>query len=338
MTSEDDPDAPLVSDAAGPIRPGLTTFTIEGRAAPGLFVVGWLATILGGGILVIAFQAARSPAASLLILLGLTVLSIGLVAAAGSQAIERRAHGVTTYTGPSPFLLLATAVAVSSVLGALAGLAIRLLGGDPESPLTTFVLLAIIQLTYVGLIRMLVVGTNALSWADMGVRTEPRRIVADLAWGAMFALPVIGLTLIVAAVVSQFVTAVPESPLPPTGTASGLILNLLGGAVLVPLGEELLFRGVATTAWLRIYGPSRAILQGGLFFAIVHVLQVGGSDPSTALALAFVAFATRVPVALALGWLFATRRSLWASVGLHAAFNGTLLILAEVAHAVGAAG
>jgi membrane protease YdiL (CAAX protease family) len=42
---------------------------------------------------------------------------------------------------------------------------------------------------------------------------------------------------------------------------------------------------------------------------------------------------TRVPVALALGWLFTARRSIWASVGLHAAFNGILLVLAEVARA-----
>jgi membrane protease YdiL (CAAX protease family) len=40
---------------------------------------------------------------------------------------------------------------------------------------------------------------------------------------------------------------------------------------------------------------------------------------------------TRVPVGLALGWLFLSRRSIWASIGLHGAFNGILLILAEVA-------
>ena len=40
---------------------------------------------------------------------------------------------------------------------------------------------------------------------------------------------------------------------------------------------------------------------------------------------------TRLPVALALGWLFLRRGSIWASFGLHAAFNGVLLVLAELA-------
>ena len=69
--------------------------------------------------------------------------------------------------------------------------------------------------------------------------------------------------------------------------------------------------------------------MGALFFAIVHVLQVGGTSPTQALALAAVAFVTRVPVGLALGWLFLSRRSIWAPIGLHAAFNGLLLVLAE---------
>jgi membrane protease YdiL (CAAX protease family) len=331
------PDDPGTADPRSTARPGLSTFTIEGRRAPALFVIGWLASILGGGILFIGFQAPRSAGASLLILAALALLSVGLVSAAGSQAIERRAAGVAAYMGPSPFLLLAASIAIASVLSALVGLGIRLVGGDPESPLATLLLLAVIQATYIGLTRMLVVGTGALSWADMGVRSDVRRGLTDLAWGASFALPVIGLTLIVAAVVSAFVSAVPESPLPPTGTAPGLILNLIGGAILVPIGEEVLFRGVSTTAWVRVYGPSRAIVQGALFFAVVHVLQVGGTSPSEALALAFVAFATRVPVALALGWLFVARRSLWASVGLHAAFNGILLVLAEVARGAGGA-
>ena len=39
----------------------------------------------------------------------------------------------------------------------------------------------------------------------------------------------------------------------------------------------------------------------------------------------------RLPVALALGWLYLRSRTLWASIGLHAAFNGILLIVGELA-------
>nr|MBA3235396.1 CPBP family intramembrane metalloprotease [Chloroflexota bacterium] len=51
-----------------------------------------------------------------------------------------------------------------------------------------------------------------------------------------------------------------------------------------------------------------------------------------AFGLAVVGFGARVPVALALGWLFVRRGTIWAPFGLHAAFNAVLLILAEVAN------
>jgi hypothetical protein len=87
---------------APPGRLGASTFTIEGRSAPGLFVVGWIASLVGLGMAVIGFLSGRSTAAVLLILVGLVVLSIGLIAGAGSQGIERRVRGVLPYIGPSP--------------------------------------------------------------------------------------------------------------------------------------------------------------------------------------------------------------------------------------------
>ena len=44
---------------APPSRPGTSTFTIEGRAAPGLFVLGWLATLVGLGAIVVAVDVRR---------------------------------------------------------------------------------------------------------------------------------------------------------------------------------------------------------------------------------------------------------------------------------------
>jgi membrane protease YdiL (CAAX protease family) len=324
-------DASPGDDPSAPSRPGLTTFTIEGRSAPALFVVGWLASILGAGMLLIGYQAPRSGLASVLILMAFALLSIGFVAAAGSQAIERRARGVADYRGPSPFLMLGASVASSSFLAALIALLVGVLGWSVEGSLGTLILLAVIQVTYVGLTHLLVVGTGALSWAEMGFRGSVSDGATNLLWGASFAVPVIGLTLVVTAILATFVSAVPESPLPPTGTVEGLLLNLLGGAVLVPIGEEVLFRGVATTAWSRAYGSLRAIIQGGLFFAIVHVMQVAGAATDQAFALALVAFVGRIPVAFALGWLFESRRSIWAPIGLHAAYNGVLITLAHLA-------
>ena len=68
-------------------------------------------------------------------------------------------------------------------------------------------------------------------------------------------------------------------------------------------------------------------------FVLAHVLLVGGDQFEEALKLAFVAGVVRIPVALALGWLFVRTGSLWAPIGLHAAFNGILIVLAESAAA-----
>jgi membrane protease YdiL (CAAX protease family) len=43
-------------------------------------------------------------------------------------------------------------------------------------------------------------------------------------------------------------------------------------------------------------------------------------------------------VAFALGLVFIRRRSMWASFGLHATFNGVLLVIAELASRSGALG
>ena len=184
---------------------------------------------------------------------------------------------------------------------------------------------------YAALIRLLVVDAGALSWADMGVRRPDARAVAELVGGALWALPVILVTSVIALLLTQVVPVTPVSPLPPTGETSGLIINLLAGAIVAPIGEELLFRGFATTAWARTLGDRRALVRGALFFAIVHVLTISGSTAGEAAGLALVGFASRIPVALALGWLYLRRRSIWAPIGLHATFNGILIILGEAA-------
>ena len=81
-------------------------------------------------------------------------------------------------------------------------------------------------------------------------------------------------------------------------------------------------------------------MRGALFFALVHVLTISGNTAGEAFQLALIGFATRVPVALALGYLFvrgysmdvpvlgrvtAPAGSIWVPFGLHATFNGILL-------------
>ena len=60
----------------------------------------------------------------------------------------------------------------------------------------------------------------------------------------------------------------------------------LAGAIVAPFGEEILFRGFATTAWAADRGPRRALVQAALFFAFVHVLTISGGSASEAFGLA----------------------------------------------------
>jgi membrane protease YdiL (CAAX protease family) len=293
-------------------------------------VLGWLATIVGFGVAIVGYQAAGA-AGHVLTTVGVAILAIGLLAAAGSQAVERKAKGAEPYTGPSPILLFATSIPIAYLGAILVGLVLDAVGGGFTRPLAELLLITIQGGAYIAVIALLVVGSGALSWVEIGFRPGLRRAVEDLAWGAIFAGPVIGLTLVVTAILVAIFQVTPENPLPPTGQASGLLLHLLAGAVVAPVAEETLFRGVATTAWVRSLGVRPGIIRGALFFALAHVLLIGGSTVTQGLAIAFVAFAGRLPIALVLGWMFVRRGSIYASIGLHATFNGFLLVLAESA-------
>lgn len=330
--SEPEPEpADLAPERPTTTRPGSSTFTIEGRSAPALFVIGWLASILGLGAIAIALLGGSQPAAPILLLAGLLVLSIGLTAAAGSQGIERRARGVAGYFGPSPFLVFGATVPTSLLIAVIVGIPLTFAGLPVDGPLARLGAVVAQAAVYIALIRLLVVDAGALTWADMGVRRPDTRAIAELAGGALWALPVILITSLVAVLLTRIVPVTPVSPLPPTGETTGLIINLIAGAIVAPIGEELLFRGFATTAWARTVGPRRALVRGALFFAVVHVLTISGTTAGEAAGLALVGFASRIPVALALGWLYLRRGSIWAPIGLHATFNGILIVLGEVA-------
>ncbi len=101
--------------------------------------------------------------------------------------------------------------------------------------------------------------------------------------------------------------------------------------LVAPLGEEILFRAFATTAWVRGLGVRGGLVRAALVFAVAHILTISGSSAGDAFGLAVVGFATRLPIALALGLLFVRRGTIWSSFGLHAAFNLILLVVAEVA-------
>jgi hypothetical protein len=298
-------------------------------------VVGWLATLIGLVAIFVAVLAGGSGAALVLLVIGLVALSIGLVAGAGSQGIERRARGVLAYLGPSPFLVFAASIPTSLLAVFAVGIPLAVVGVPVDGPVGRLASVTLQALVYAGLIRLLVIDSGALTWAEMGLRRFDGRALTEFASGALWAGPVILVTIPLAAILSALFPVSPVSPLPPTGDDLGFAIHLLAGALVAPVGEELFYRAFATTAWARSYGARRGLIQAALFFALVHILNISAGSGGEALGLAVVGFASRVPVALVLGWLFVRRRSIWAPIGLHVTFNAVLLVIGEMAYRSG---
>lgn len=315
---------PVSASAAGLFR-----FSLEGRHAPALFVTGWFGTILGVGLVTIGLLGGPSTLAAVLAVAGLALLSVGLVLLGGSQAVERTAAGLA-YGGPSPIVVFAAVLSISLLVAVAIGVPLDLLGVRLERATGDLISAGVQAAVFVGVVRLMVIGSGAIAWSDMGFRIGARQIGSALVSGAIFALPIVILTGILSAIVVSAVGVRPESPLPPTGTSSGLILHLLAGAVIAPVGEEILFRGFAVTAWARSTGPRAAIVRAALLFAVAHVLVISGDSFQSAAGLAIVGIVGRLPIALALGWLYLRTRTIWAPIGLHAAFNAILIVVGEV--------
>jgi uncharacterized protein len=123
----------------------------------------------------------------------------------------------------------------------------------------------------------------------------------------------------------------PVSPLPAATSISALIFNLLSASILAPLGEEIFFRGYATTAWARAVGARGAIIRGALFFSFAHIATLFATSAASGVQAAVAQYVALLPAGIALGWVFLARRSIWASIGLHGAYNAIIVLIAYAA-------
>ncbi|MFC7585063.1 CPBP family intramembrane glutamic endopeptidase [Nonomuraea antimicrobica] len=99
-----------------------------------------------------------------------------------------------------------------------------------------------------------------------------------------------------------------------------LILTILFLAVLTPIGEEFLFRGVLTNALLR-YGPLVGVLGSSAVFALFHGVNI-------ILPAAFV-------VGVVAAELMRRSGSIWPAVAVHAVNNLALPLLVLFTGATG---
>jgi CAAX protease family protein len=309
---------------------GRGTFSLEGRPAPGLYLLGWLLSGVGFGLLIVALQATGSIASWLL--LGSVLLLIpGLALAAGYQIVARARRAEVAYRGPSPLILFALQLILANLLSVVF-LAFGL--PDPRTSLVGFAgIAAILLFSYVAVVWLFVLRSGALSWRDMRlpVGAPLGRVLGDVGLGGVAMLLLWPLVTGLAALLAVLLqTSTPDPVFPPPSVPVDILLTIVAAAILVPIGEEIFFRGFALTAWLRDRGPRSALIRSTAFFALVHALNINVTlDAAGAFEGAKQALLTVVviaPVGAALGWLF-LRRGLVASIAGHATFNLISVVL-----------
>jgi membrane protease YdiL (CAAX protease family) len=319
------PGPPPGEPPSGP--PGGRIFSLEGRPAAGLYLVAWLFALGGIALLFVGTQTQDASARGFLGVGFLLSLLIAFAAGAGYQVVSRSGRPRHLYRGPSPivlFVLLTVSVLTASVLLSVIGVegSTRVLSGFLAG-------LGVQVAGYVVIVWLFVVQTGALSWAEMG---WPRRSSYGNALNAIglavaTMLPATFAVLIFGAIVATLLGGV-EAPsvLPNPQSQLDSIAIVVAAAVVVPIGEELFFRGFALAAWLRDLGPRSALIRSAVFFGAVHVLNIQSATFDVGARQAVLVLAEILPLGFLLGWLF-LQRGMLASIAGHATYNGVLLLL-----------
>ncbi|MFZ9405351.1 MAG: CPBP family intramembrane glutamic endopeptidase [Candidatus Limnocylindrus sp.] len=273
---------------------------------------------------------------------GLLLLSLGLIGLNGASALQRSVDTPEwSWRGPGPVAVFWSVLPLAILAPTPLLLLAAPLGGfeqlDPA--VTTLGIAFSTNVATTLIVALTVVGTGAARWGEIfgqhriaspNLPAADRRggALGDVAWGIALTVPIVVAAAAFSALLIQGTGAVPESPLPPSVNSSALLLNLISAALIAPIGEEILYRGVITQAWGRQSGARRAIIFSAIVFALAHTLNIGGESIGDALVVAAVAFAARLPLGIALGWLWIRRQSLLATITLHAAYNALILFAA----------
>lgn len=284
--------------------------------------MGWLLSGIGFALFFVAAQTGP-PIGGVLLMAALLLLLAGLSCAAGYQIVVRRLRPQPYFRGPSPLLLFGSQLVLVNMASAiLIVLGVPLEGSGPAFLTATIVLLA----GYLFVVWLYGFRSGALDLRSIGVPigAGPGRVVSDVVIGAGLLFLFAFVDALWGGVIAQLLgTSAPEVvPLPKTGL--DVLLVAVGACVLIPIGEEIFFRGYSVTAWQRDLGTRSALIRSTIFFAVVHVANIV-VEPSSAGAVnglkqSILEIAVIAPVGLVLGWLF-LRRGLLASIAGHAAFN-----------------
>lgn len=258
----------------------------------------------------------------------LLLLVLGLSSAAGYQIVRRRATPSQTFKGPSPLLLFGLQLALVNI----ASLVLVVIDVPVSQTGVGFLVSAsVLAAGYLVVVWLFGFRSGALDAPAIGLPSRPavRQMLADLATGASTMLVVAVLASLWGALWALLLGTQAPEVLPPPATGFDALLLVIGACLLVPLGEEVFFRGYSLSAWWRDLGERSALLRATAFFAFVHVININSATFLDGAKQALLVVLVIAPVGFALGTLF-IRRGLLAAIAGHAAYNllGVLVLIA----------
>jgi membrane protease YdiL (CAAX protease family) len=328
-------DEPLPDDVTAtamlpspPGPPGGGIFTLEGRRAPGLYLVAWILSVAGLVLLLLIGPMASAEGARLLLVTGGAVLlTLGLAMACGYQVLERRERPVARYRGPSPLLVFLTYLMAFVIIGTVVFLSGIL---DPEEPYGFFAVGTLQAIGYAVLVWIFVIRTGALSWPQMGWPTWQgpglRLMLRAIGEAVAVMLPATFALAFVGGILALILDVKSPSVIPEPQSSAEALAIAAAAALIIPIGEELFFRGFALTAWLRDLGPRSALVRSALFFALIHIANISTASFGEGAAQALLQTVVLLPVGFVLVWLF-LRRGMAAAIAGHVTYNSLLLSL-----------
>ena len=151
------------------------------------------------------------------------------------------------------------------------------------------------------------VGRSSISWASLGFRPISWRLLHIL-WQAPLVLLGALLTQVLFAAI--FNLSPPESSVNTTAlevSTPGAVILLASAIILVPIWEEVVFRGVVFNALRQRYRLPLSLILASAIFAIAHI--------------AFPIFPYLFMLGLGLCLVYAFHRNTWASIIVHAFVN-----------------
>lgn len=220
------------------------------------------------------------------------------------------------------FIFLFQAVLTTPIFWTLTN--IRSLTREQAWLLAFFITIALLLCAYLCLIHFCMKRAQKRLWGVPGTRLRAYFTGAVLAVGVIFVAEVT--MMCVTYLYSYFIAPSTGEQLVTTQlkivTHSPLLFSIafIFTAGVIPMLEEILFRGLLQNMLADYLSPKKAIVIASLIFAGCHYSPSQGAYNAPLLCSLFV-------TSLFLGIIYMRYNSLWASIGMHGAVNGIMMLV-----------